>query len=188
MTNAAAPRIREASSTSLYVSVQVELAWGRIGGSNTFVGIAPDLADFPFITALGLSSYPYLGGFASPSEMPDDYFSRLGSAAGLPVLVTEGGWTSADIGSVHSSPALQAGWIRRASQLLNTAHAAAWFQLDITDLDLAAFGLDPNDPQVAPFAKIGLVDTSFVAKPALVAWDSVFALPSEAALGNRVRN
>ena len=187
MTNAAAPRIREVSLTPLYVSVQVEVAWGRLGGSNAYVGIDQDLADFPFMSALGLSTYPYLGGFASPSALPDDYFSRLATSAEFPVLVTEGGWSSADIGSIHSSPDLQAAWIRRASQLLNGAHAAAWFQLDITDLNLAAFGFDPNDPQLAPFAKIGLLDTSFVAKPSLVAWDSVFALPIGAPTLSRVR-
>ena len=187
MTNAAAPRIRDVSLSPLYVSVQVELAWGRIGGGNTYVGVAQDLADFPFITALGLSSYPYLGGFASPSDLPDDYFSRLTSGVALPELVTEGGWSSADIGSVHSTPALQAAWIRRASHLLDVAHAAAWFQLDITDLNLSAFGFDPNDPQLAPFAKIGLLDTTFVAKPALIAWDSVLALPIGQPTANRVR-
>ena len=188
MTNAAAPRVRDVSPTSLYVSVQVEVAWGRLGGSNMYVGIDQDLADFSFITALGLSTYPYLGGFAAPSALPDDYFARLASSAVLPVLVTEGGWSSADIGSIHSSPDLQAAWIRRASQLLNTAHAAAWFQLDITDLNLIAFGFDPHDPQLAPFAKIGLLDTSFVPKPALLVWDSVFALPLGLPSGNRVRD
>lgn len=186
MTNAAAPKIHDVSPTSLYVSVQVEVAWGRLGGPNTYVGIDQDLADFPFISALGLSTYPYLGGFAAPSAVPDDYFARLANSAVLPVLVTEGGWSSADIGAIHSSPDLQASWIRRASELLDAARAAAWFQLDITDLNLAAFGFDPNDPQLAPFAKIGLLDTSFVPKPALLAWDSVFALPVGLASGNRV--
>ena len=78
---------------------------------------------------------------------------------------------------MHSSPAVQAAWIRRAASLLDAAHAVAWFQLDFTDLDLAAFGLPPDDPQVAPFARIGLVDTALTAKPSLTVWDSVFALP-----------
>ena len=187
MTSVTAPRVRAVASASLvYVSVQVEVAWGRLGGSNAYVGIDQDLADFPFITALGLSSYPYLGGFASPADVPDDYFSRIGSGAVLPRLLTEGGWTSVDIGAIHSTPALQAAWINRASQLLNTAHAAAWFQLDITDLNLGAFGLDPNDPQIAPFANIGLIDTSFVPKPALAVWDSLFSIGLGLPAANRV--
>jgi hypothetical protein len=63
MTNDAASDLRARSvTTPLYVSVQVETAWGRLAGSGsgTYVGIDADLRDFPFIAALGLSSYPYL--------------------------------------------------------------------------------------------------------------------------------
>ena len=63
MANAAAAQIRAAAvPCKLYVSVQVEVAWGRPSGP--YQGIAQDLTDFPFMDALGLSSYPYLGGFA----------------------------------------------------------------------------------------------------------------------------
>src|SRR5881628_3413256 len=63
MANAAAAQIRAAAvPCTLYVSVQVEVAWGRPSGP--YQGIAQDLTDFPFMDALGLSSYPYLGGFA----------------------------------------------------------------------------------------------------------------------------
>src|SRR5262245_5102916 len=65
--NAAAADLRAAGFTApLYVSVQVEVAWGRPTGS--FVGIDTDRQDFPFATAVGLSSYPYLGGFAEPEQ------------------------------------------------------------------------------------------------------------------------
>lgn len=189
MTNDAARDVRDAQSfTTLYVSVQVEVAWGLLtgGSAGTFVGIAQDRADFPFIGALGLSSYPYLGGFADPSDVPDDYFSRLAGEGLPPVLVTEGGWSSAAIGAVHSTPATQAAWIHRAASLLDRAQAVAWFQLDFADLDLAAFGFPPDDPQVAPFAAIGLVDTTLTPKPSLAAWDSVFALPLTQRLTSRV--
>ena len=144
-------------------------------GGNTYVGVAQDRADFPFMNVLGLSTYPYLGGWTDPSQVPDDYFSRLASDPAIPVLISEGGWSSANIGAIHSSPALQAKWIARAATLAEKAHAVAWFQLDFTDIDLAAFGLDPNDPQVAPFAFIGLVDKTLAPKPALATWDSIFA-------------
>jgi hypothetical protein len=184
MTNAAAPRIRAVSSSALYVSVQVDLAWGRLIGGNTYVGVAQDRADFPFIDVLGLSSYPYLGGFTDPAQVPDDYFSRLASDPAIPVLISEGGWSSANVGAVHSSPALQAQWIARAATFADNAHAVAWFQLDFADINLAAFGLDPNDPQVAPFAFIGLVDTTLVPKPALATWDSIFVRRRVAAPAN----
>src|SRR4030095_8168588 len=65
MTNAAAADIRAADPAArLFVSVQVEVAWGRPNGS--YMGIDRDLADFPFMNALGLASYPYLGGEPAP--------------------------------------------------------------------------------------------------------------------------
>lgn len=46
------------NTTPVYVSVQVETAWGRLAGpAGTFVGIDENLRDFPFIGALGLSSH-----------------------------------------------------------------------------------------------------------------------------------
>ena len=68
--DAAQERSASGSSTPLMVSVQVETAWGRLQGGTSYVGIAQDRADFPFLTALGLSSYPYLGGFADPDSVP----------------------------------------------------------------------------------------------------------------------
>jgi hypothetical protein len=180
MTNAAAGDVlRARPSQPLYVSVQVETAWGRLQGGNQYVGIATDLQDFPFVTVLGLSSYPYLGGFAEPADLPDDWYRRLGERAGrspLPLLVTEGGWTSASVGTVVSTPEKQARWMRRQSALLDAAGAVYLFQLQFTDLDLAAFGY-ADDPRLIPFARTGLVDTVLTPKPALAAWDSVFALP-----------
>jgi hypothetical protein len=178
MTNAAAAghQLFGLGAGFLYVSVQVEVAWGRLGGSSAFVGIDQDRADFPFITALGLSSYPYLGGFTDPSQIPDDYFSRLRGTPALYVLITEGGWSSANVGTIHSSPTLQAEWIKRASEIAENANALAWFQLAFTDINLQAFGLPAGDPQLVPFVRIGLVDTALAPKPALAAWDRVFAL------------
>jgi hypothetical protein len=62
------------SRVKLYTTVQVETAWGKLAGpGGAYVGIDQDLADFGFINALGLSSYPYLGGFTDPDSIPLDY-------------------------------------------------------------------------------------------------------------------
>lgn len=169
-TNAAATDLRAAGFTApLYASVQVDVAWGRPSGA--FVGIDVDRRDFPFATALGLSSYPYLAGFAEPEQVPTDYFSRVNSA-GLPLLVVEGGWTS----SGGSSPDRQARWIRRQFQLATQAQARHVFQLLFTDIDEASFGQAPGSP-ISPFATIGLVSTELAPKPALSEWDAAFARP-----------
>ena len=171
MTNAVATQIKGASLPSkLYVSVQVETAWGRPAGP--YQGIAQDLTDFPFVEALGLSSYPYLGGFADPESIPLDYYSRIPLGTTLPVLVVEGGWPSVSVGSVMSSAAEAARYIARQEQLLDSAKAKGLFQLTFYDLDLSA---NPPPPgSILPlFTHLGLADSAMRAKPALAVWDRI---------------
>jgi hypothetical protein len=165
--NAAAADLRAAgSTTSLFVTVQVELAWGRPAAS--FVGVDTDRTHFPFAAALGLSSYPHLGGFTDPDAVPPDYYARLAGNPPLPLLAIEGGWPS-DAGSgVASSPDMQRRYIRRQAALLDQARAVAWFQITFTDLDDAAWPAG-----VRPFARLGLVDAALQPKPALTDWDEV---------------
>jgi hypothetical protein len=157
-------------SVKLGASVQVDWAWGIEGAP--YEGIATDLTDFPFIEELGLSSYPYLAGYAAPESLPDDYYSRLVEGRNLPVAAVEGGWTSEALGEIQSTPAVQRRWIVRQSELLDHAHAIALFQLTFTDLDLASIPSPP--PTLFLFAHLGLVTTELAPKPALGAWDSVF--------------
>jgi hypothetical protein len=170
---AAAVRARDAT-VRLYVSVQVEVAWGRLSGSpGPYVGVATDLADFPFVEELGLSSYPYLAGFNEPEDVPLDYYARIPEGTVLPVLVVEGGWSSASVGPVVSSPAKQARWMRREVALLDSARATGVFQITFTDLDLTGVPLPPGS--ILPlFASLGLVTADLVPKPALAPWDSAF--------------
>lgn len=175
MTNGAADRLAQLGSTTpLMVSVQVETAWGALQGTQIFEGIAQDRADFPFLDLLGLSSYPYLGGFAVPESIPDNYYERLVHDAPLPVMVLEGGWPSVGTAGVPSSPALQARYIHRQAVLLDRADAVGWFQITFTDLDPAIF---PPGSTLPLFANLGLVDTALNPKPALATWDSVLARP-----------
>lgn len=174
MTNAAAQQIRATGSTTkLMVSVQVDVAWGKIGGGS-YVGIDKDRADFPFVQALGLSSYPYLAGFTTPEDIPLDYYSRLVAGNVLPMLVVEGGWTSGAVTGVTSTPDLQARYIRRQMQIADNARLVGVFQITFTDFDMASFPVPPGS--ILPlFAQLGLVDVNFRAKPALAVWDAVRA-------------
>ncbi|HKN57665.1 MAG TPA: hypothetical protein VJV97_02375 [Gemmatimonadaceae bacterium] len=178
MTNDAASdvrRSRSATALPLYVSIQVETAWGKLGQQRSYVGIDQDLRDFPFINLLGLSSYPYLGGFKTADQIPLDYYSRVRGSRALPVMVVEGGWPSASVrGVFSSSPEMQAGYIARQSQLLEEAKAIGVFQLSFTDLDLGSF---PKPvPKILPlFATLGLVDANLKSKPSLDTWEKIFA-------------
>jgi hypothetical protein len=175
MVNDAAADVRAADAGALlYVSVQVETAWGRLTGSGVYEGIAADLADFPFLQAIGLSSYPYLGGFTEPEQVPLDYYARIAEGTSLPELVVEGGWASESVGAVISTRQKQARWIRRHVELLDRARAQAVFQLTFTDLSPTIF---PPGSILPIFATLGLVDTALAAKPALAPWDSAFARP-----------
>jgi len=175
MVNAAEIDLRFALSDAIrYVSVQVDAAWGRAGQGNVYQGVERDFADFSFMRALGLSSYPYFV-FPDPEDIPLDYYSRLPNGRALPVMVVEGGWTSGTAGPIVSSPNEQARYLRRQAMMLDSARAQAVFQLTFTDLDVASLNLPPGS--ILPlFALLGLVDTELRPKAALAVWDSLFAL------------
>jgi hypothetical protein len=174
--NTAAAAARAASPAArLFTTVQVETAWGRLGSAGSFVGVARERADFPFTEVLGLSSYPYLAGFAEPEDLPLDYYTRLLQSAPLPVMVIEGGWTSVSLGSITSSPDKQRRYVERHAQLLDAARALGVFQITFTDLDLSGF---PPGPASLPlFAHLGLVDVNLTPKPALSSWDVIYRRP-----------
>jgi hypothetical protein len=173
--NIAAPQIVSADpNAKLFTTVQVEVAWGRFTSTPVYAGIAQDRADFPFIVALGLSSYPYLGGFADPDSIPLDYYDRLDNGSPIPMMVIEGGWSSVTVSPTVTDPATQRRYIERHEAILDQAGAIGWFQITFTDINLAAFGLPPS---VDIFAHIGLVDLSLQPKPALSAWDAAFGRP-----------
>jgi hypothetical protein len=175
MVNAAASDLQfTGSSATRYVSVQVDVAWGRLLQNNVYQGIEQDFADFPFIRALGLSSYPYFG-FADPDEIPLDYYSRLPNGRSLPLMVVEGGWASTTVGTTVSSLEEQARFIRRHAKMLDSAKASAVFQLTFTDLDVASWNL-PSGSILPLFASLGMVDVNLQPKPALAVWDSLFAV------------
>ncbi len=158
----------------IFTTVQVEVAWGRLGGTGPYVGIATDRQDFGFAQVLGLSSYPYLAGFTDPDSLPNDYYSRLTGDASLPGMVIEGGWSSDSTVTPPWNVQSQRRYIAREAQLLDRAGAIGWFQITFADLDMASLGLPPS---AAPFASLGMVDIDLNPKPALSAWDAENARP-----------
>jgi hypothetical protein len=173
--NTMAADLAAANTTAVpFFSVQVETAWGLFTASP-FAGIEQDLADFPFAQAIGLSSYPYFV-FADPNDIPADYYSRVLAPTTLPAFVAEGGWSSASVGAGASSPEMQARYIARQGELLDSIDAVMWLQLLFADPDLTTWP-PPIPPSLPLFTNIGLTDSGFAPKPALAAWDRLFARP-----------
>lgn len=171
---AAAVRLRNAT-VPLSISVQAETAWNKFSGGS-YVGIAKDFADFPFIDELGISSYPYFG-FDSPHDIPLNYYSRLIEGKSIPVFVTEGGWPSESLTTADqsfvSSQEKQKDYFIHHGQLLDDVKADAVFQLPFTDIDTDYLPADVPE-NIIYFTSLGLVDVTLQPKLALAAWDELF--------------
>ena len=172
MANDTAAELKKSGShATLMTSVQVDTAWGKLATNGPYGGIEKDFADFPFMQMLGYSTYPYFA-FAKPEDIPDNYFSKLLNGRAMPVMITEGGWTSASIATIHSSKELQARYVTRMAQLADSVKARCWVQLLFADIDLSSF--PKPQPEILPlFTGIGLVDADFKPKPALQVWDQL---------------
>jgi hypothetical protein len=158
----------------IFVSVQVEVAWGKLIGQS-YQGVEQDFQDFPGLDLLGLSSYPYFA-WVDPNDVPAEYYSRILNGRSLPVMVVEGGWASENAGTYVTSPAKQARYLAKQARLLGAVSALGMIQLTPTDIDLTAFPADLRE-SVRPFATLGVFDVTLTPKPALQVWDSLFALP-----------
>lgn len=163
------------SKVPLIASIQVEAAWGVLGAKGPYVGVEQDFADFGFMQILGLSSYPYFA-YVSPEDIPNDYYRRILQGHTLPAMVLEGGWTSARIGAVRSSPKLQARYVARHTELLDSIQALAVLQLVYADIDISKFP-QPLPANLPLFVRIGLATSGFRSKPALGVWDAQHARP-----------
>ena len=75
-----------------------------------------------------------------------------------------------------SSPEKQARYVTRHAQLLDSVRATGVMQLVFADPDLVAWGA-AIPPSLDLFANIGLANSDFSGKPALAAWDALFARP-----------
>ncbi len=171
---AAAAVKRDGYAGELMVSIQVEVAHGRMPGQPAFIGTAGDLRDFPFVEVFGFSSYPHYA-FALPEEIPADYYSRLLPAGGPKMIVVEGGWPTA--GSLYgrtTSVALQQRYLRKQATLLDSVSARGVAQLLIADLDLALWTADAAQG-LATFASLGLMGSRYQAKTSLKVWDNLYA-------------
>lgn len=182
MCNRLAPRIRAASpATKVFVSFQVDEAWGRPPIPPSAVDQFALTREFD-IDVLGLSSYPSFF-FPTPAEIPDDYFRRLQIASGKPVIMAEGGWSSDPFGTgeTASSLAEQSSFYTRFFELMDSVQPELIILLLFADMDMdawtAASPPGTNVQGLRPFAHMGIANPKLRPKPAFAVWESKFTLP-----------
>ncbi len=175
MINTLAPQVRQLSpGTKVFVSFQADEANGAFGQDP--VDNFSLISDFD-INALGLSSYPVFV-FDSPDKVPDNWFANFAAATNLPLIMVEGGWSSAATAWGNGTPQEQVDFIKRYEQLLDGVKAEAWVMLTFTDLDVNALGLDPDRAlELSNFAHMGVLDAQLHRKPAYAEWQRVFDRP-----------
>jgi len=130
----------------------------------------------PNLDLIGLSSYPYFV-FPSAKDIPADYYSRILEKTNKPIAITEGGWTSRDIGNVHATPEDQVEYLNAIHDQLGS-RLAFWVYLILNDFDLESYskafkdqGASANDlDALGMFASLGLRENDGAPKPALEVW------------------
>jgi len=182
MANRLAPRIRAAApNTRVFVSFQVDEAWGRPPIPPSPVDQFALSREFD-IDVLGLSSYPSFF-FEDPETIPGDYFRRLQVASGKPVIMAEGGWSSDPLGTGETNATLarQRAYYERFFELMDSVQPELIILLLYADMDmdawLAAAAPGTNTQGLRPFSRMGLVSAAFLPKPSLAVWDARFNLP-----------
>lgn len=175
LVNTLAPQVRQLSpGSSVFVSFQADQANGRLG--DPIIDHFALIDDFD-IDALGLSSYPVFA-FATPADVPDDYFTTFDDATDLPLLYVEGGWSSENVPWGSGSPQAQVDYFTRYEELLDGVEAELWVMLTFTDLDIPSFGLPPDRAlTLSNFAFMGILDAELRRKPSYAEWARIFDRP-----------
>jgi hypothetical protein len=173
--NTLAPQVRQLSPASkVFVSFQVDEANGAFG--DPLIDHFALIDEFD-IDALGLSSYPVFA-FDTPEQIPSDYFVRFDQATLLPLLMVEGGWSSAPVPWSNGTPEQQIDFVSRYEELLDDVAADVWVMLTFTDLDIPALGLPPDRAAtLSNFAFMGILDADLARKPAYAEWERIFERP-----------
>ena len=153
--------------TKVFVVFQYEKLNGLKGG--LFGGVSDEskndwrlLDDFSNADIIAFTTYPYII-FNNPSDIPEDYYSRIRTHTNKPTAFTELGWPSETVTTGYeSTPQVQADFITHFADLTRELKAkfVIW-----------PFLYDQNIQK--PFDTDGLIDSAGNPKPALNVWRGI---------------
>ncbi|MBI5157598.1 MAG: hypothetical protein HZA58_06225 [Acidimicrobiia bacterium] len=151
--------------TLVFTTFQLErfsgLQGGIFGGTNDPSQVSWELIErFPDADIIGFTTYPGLV-FASPDDIPEDYYRRLGDlAGGRPIAFTEMGWQAGgDFGPYSGTPAAQDRFVERFGELTAGADVAFF---------VWSFLFDQAVPE--PFDTMGLIAADGTPRPGWERW------------------
>ncbi len=157
---------RDRPDAVVFVSFQYEQLLGGFAKVTGAPGHEPQWELFekfePFQDAVGISSYPQLGGIKDPTKLPDNYYSRIAEHTRKPIVFTELGWSTNR--KWGGSEASQAEFLRR-------------FEKVTRSLDLALvnhFMLHDTKVFGEFFESMGLLDSSGKPRQAHAVWKSLW--------------
>ena len=130
----------------------------------------------PELDILALSSYPYFV-FPSGADIPADYYSRALQHTDKPIAISEGGWTSRDLGNIHATPEDQVAYLNAIHEQLGS-RLAFWVYLLLNDFEMESYSKAFSEQGVSAadlntlsmFASLGLREMDGTPKPALAVW------------------
>ena len=151
--------------TLVFTTFQLErfsgMQGGIFGGSNDPGQAEWELIDrFPDADIIGFTTYPGLV-FASPDDIPEDYYRRLGGlTGGRPIAFTEMGWQAGgSFGPYSGTPESQDRFVERFGELTEGVDVAFF---------VWSFLFDQAVP--APFDTMGLIAADGTPRPAWERW------------------
>lgn len=83
---------------------------------------------------VGITTYPALW-FATPQDIPDDYYSQVMQHTNLPIVVAESGWPSGGAPAYHGSLEKQRDFIYRFAALMKPIKPRIWIWWFLHDWD-----------------------------------------------------
>ncbi len=129
-----------------------------------------------------ISTYPF-AVFPRGADIPAGYYSRLKQHTQKPLAVSEGGFTSRDVGAFHGTPQDQVDYLNAIHDRLGD-RLVFWIYLLLSDFNLDSYAKVMNQQghggdvgSLSLFASVGLRESNGTPKAGLAAWDQFRSQP-----------